>query len=120
MESVMDSVMQTVMEPVGGPAADGAAIPLDAVTPLEMERSVFDSAEICILSSAFAKAWTFVEFDPTLSVLAASERQSELARCLMAILKFGETDPTSLANSGIKLLRRSQRSRGRLERQFHI
>jgi len=116
----MDSVMQTVMEPVGGPAADGAAIPLDAVTPLEMERSVFDSAEICILSSAFAKAWTFVEFDPTLSVLAASERQSELARCLMAILKFGETDPTSLANSGIKLLRRSQRSRGRLERQFHI
>ena len=120
MEPVMEPVMAPSLEPDTTPGLDSVVIPFEVVTPLEMERSVFDSAEICILSSAFAKAWTFVEFDPTLSVLAASERQSELARCLMAILKFGETDPTSLANSGIKLLRRSQRSRGRLERQFHI
>jgi hypothetical protein len=111
MEPVMDPVMQPVMQPVTEPVADAAAIPFDAVTPLQMERSVFDSAEIRILSSAFEKAWGYVEFDPTLGVLAASERQSELARCLMAILKFGETNPTSLANSGIALLRRSQRSR---------
>src|ERR1700691_4107720 len=105
MEPVMDPVMQPVTEPV----ADAAAITFDAVTPLQMERSVFDSAEIRVLSSAFEKAWAYVEFDPTLGVLAASERQSELARCLMAILKFGETNPTSLVNSSIKLLRRSQR-----------
>jgi hypothetical protein len=92
---------------------------LDVVSPLEMERSVFDSAETRILSAAFAKAWAYVEFDPMLDILDASERQAELARCLMAILKLGETDPTSLANSGIKLLRRSQRSRGRPERQLH-
>jgi hypothetical protein len=107
MEPVMDPVMQPVMEPV----ADAAAIPFDAVTPLQMERSVFDSAEIRILSSAFEKAWAYVEFDPMLGILDASERQAELARCLMAILKFGETDPTGLANSAIALLRRSQRSR---------
>ena len=111
MESVVDSVMQPVSGPVMEPVADTAAIPFDAVTPLELERSVFDSAETHILSSAFEKAWAYVEFDPTLGILDAAERQSELARCLMAILKFGETDPTSLANSAIKLLRRSQRSR---------
>jgi hypothetical protein len=105
----MDPVMQPASKPVLEPVADAAAIPFDAVSPLEMERSVFDSAEIRVLSSAFEKAWAYVEFDPTLGVLAASERQSELARCLMAILKFGETNPTSLANSSIKLLRRSQR-----------
>jgi hypothetical protein len=106
--------MQPVMlpaKPVLEPVADAAALPFEAVSPLEMERSVFDSAEIRILSSAFEKAWAYVEFDPTLGVLAASERRSELARCLMAILKFGETDPISLANSGIALLRRSQRVR---------
>lgn len=82
---------------------------VEAVSPLELERSVFDSAETRILSTAFARAWTFVESDPALGTLDTPERQSELARCLMAILKIGETNPTSLANSGIALLRRSQR-----------
>ena len=90
--------------------------PVDAVSPLELERSVFDSAETRILSTAFAKAWAFVEFDPALGALDAAERRSELARCLMAMLKIGETDPTSLANSGIALLRRSQRSAAQLRR----
>ena len=81
----------------------------EAVTSLELERSFFDSAEIEILSTAFEKAWCFVEFDPLLSVLDASERQSELARCLMAVLKFGESsNPVSIANSGISLLRKNQ------------
>jgi hypothetical protein len=77
------------------------------VTSLELERDVFDSADTRILSAAFAKAWTYVQFDPALAALEQSERQSELARALMTILKFGETDPTSLANSGIALLRMS-------------
>jgi hypothetical protein len=94
-------MMQADVEPV--------ATSLEVVTPLELERSVFDSAEVHILSTAFEKAWAYVEFDPTLGILDVSERQSELARCLMAILKLGETNPTSLANSGIALLRRSQR-----------
>jgi hypothetical protein len=81
------------------------------VTSLELERDVFDSAETRILSVAFAKAWAYVQFDPALAALDDSERQSELARGLMAILKFGETNPTSLANSGIALLRLSQRRR---------
>jgi hypothetical protein len=37
---------------------------LDAATPLELERSVFDSDETRILSSAFEKAWAYVQFDP--------------------------------------------------------
>jgi hypothetical protein len=83
---------------------------LELVTPLEMERSVFDSAETRILSTAFEKAWAYVEFDPTLGILDVTERQAELARALMAVLKIGETNPTSLANSGITLLRRSQQA----------
>jgi len=81
---------------------------LDAVTPLELERSVFDSDEARILSIAFEKAWAYVQFDPKLGVLEAWERQSELARCLMALLKLGETRPTSLANSAIRVLHQRQ------------
>jgi hypothetical protein len=73
-----------------------------------LERSVFDSSETEILSAAFAKAWAYVEFDPTLGVLDACERQSELARCLMAILKLGDSNPTSIANSAIALMRKNQ------------
>jgi hypothetical protein len=50
---------------------------------LDFDRGFFDSAETGILSTAFEKAWAFVEFDPMLGVLEASRRQSELARCLM-------------------------------------
>jgi hypothetical protein len=113
MEPVMEPGMAPSLEPDTTPGLDSVVVPFEVVTPLEMERSVFDSAETRILSAAFEKAWAYVEFDPVLGILDASERQSELARCLMAILKFGESDPTSLANSGISLLRRSQRSRVR-------
>lgn len=68
-------------------------------TPLDLDGNFFDSAETEILSMAFEKAWAFVEFDPMLGVLEAPERQSQLACCLMALLKLGETDPTSLANA---------------------
>jgi hypothetical protein len=80
----------------------------EAVSSLELERSIFDSTETEILSRAFAKAWTYVEFDPTLGTLEVWERQAELARCLMAILKLGDTNPTSIANSAIALLKKSQ------------
>jgi hypothetical protein len=79
-------------------------------TSLELERDVFDSAETRILSTAFMKAWTYVETDPALRGLDASERQAELARALMTILKFGETNPTALANSSIALLRMSRKA----------
>lgn len=69
----------------------------DAVTPLELERSIFDSDETQILSAAFEKAWAYVQFDSMLGVLEAWERQSELARCLMALLKLGDDDPVTLA-----------------------
>lgn len=83
-----------------------------AVTSLELGRDVFDSAETRVLSTAFAKAWTYVQFDPTLAPLDDLERQSELARALMACLKVGESqNTTELANSGIALLRMSLRSR---------
>jgi hypothetical protein len=85
-----------------------AAVAAEAVSSLELERSVFDSSETEILSTAFAKAWAYVEFDPTLGMLETSERQSELARCLMAILKLGDCNPTSIANSAIALMRRNQ------------
>ena len=80
----------------------------EAVSSLELERSVFDSSETEILSAAFAKAWAYVEFDPTLGMLDPNERQSELARCLMAILKLGDCNSTSIANSAIALMRRNQ------------
>src|SRR5215471_488666 len=80
----------------------------EAVSSLELERSVFDSSETDILSLAFAKAWAYVEFDPTLGILDAGERQSELARYLMAILKLGDSNPTSIANSAIALMRKNQ------------
>src|SRR5215472_12177042 len=80
----------------------------EAVSSLELERSVFDSSETEILSAAFAKAWAYVEFDPALGMLEADERQSELARCLMAILKLGDCNPTSIANSAIALMRKNQ------------
>jgi hypothetical protein len=77
---------------------------VDTVTPLELERSVFDSEETQILSAAFERAWAYVEFDPALGALETWERQSELARCLMTLLKLGNDDPLILANSGIALL----------------
>ena len=80
----------------------------EAVSSLELERSVFDSAETEILSAAFAKAWAYVEFDPSLGMLEAWERQSELARSLMAILKLGDSNPTSIANSAIALMQKNQ------------
>ena len=80
----------------------------EAVSSLELERSIFDSAETEILSAAFAKAWTYVEFDPSLGMLEAWERQSELARSLMAILKLGDSNPISIANSAIALMRKNQ------------
>ena len=79
----------------------------EAVSSLELERSIFDSSETEILSAAFLKAWTYVEFDPTLGMLQAYERQSELARCLMAILKLGDRNSTSIANSAISLMRKN-------------
>ncbi len=85
-----------------------AATTAEAVSSLELERSVFDSFETEILSTAFAKAWAYVEFDPTLGMLDACELQSELARCLMAILKLGDSNPTSIANSAIALMRKNQ------------
>lgn len=92
-------------------ALEPTMTPMEAVTPLELERSVFDSAETHLLSIAFDKAWSYVEFDPALGILDAEERRSELARALMTILKFGETDATSLANSSIALVRKSLRGR---------
>jgi hypothetical protein len=86
----------------------GTAAPAEAVSALELERSVFDSSETEILSAAFEKAWAYVEFDPTLGVLETCERKSELARCLMAILKLGDNNPTSIANSAIALMRKNQ------------
>jgi hypothetical protein len=85
-----------------------ATVAAEAVSSLELERSVFDSSETEILSTAFAKAWAYVEFDPTLGMLETNERRSELARCLMAILKLGDCNPTSIANSAIALMRRNQ------------
>ena len=84
------------------------APPVEAVSSLELERSVFDSTETEILSAAFEKAWTYVEFDPDLGALGADERRSELARCLMVLLKLGDTDPISIANSAIALLRKGR------------
>ncbi len=84
-----------------------AVAAMEAVSSLERERSVFDSSETEILSAAFAKAWAYVEFDPTLGIVEASERQAELARCLMAILKLGDCNPTSIANSAIALMRKN-------------
>jgi len=81
---------------------------LETVIPVDVERGVFDSAKIDLLNTAFEKAWIYVEFDPLLGVPEAWERQAELAHCLMALLKLGETNPTSLANSAIRLLHKNQ------------
>jgi hypothetical protein len=81
---------------------------LESAIPLDLDRGIFDPVETEILSRAFEKAWAFVEFDPILEVLDSSKRQSELARCLMALLKLGETDPTLLANSAIRVLHQRQ------------
>ena len=109
MERLVTPAHAVSPEPSSRKAAVREATPAgEAVSSLELERSVFDSAETEILSKAFAKAWTFVEFDPTLCMLEAFERQAELARCLMAVLKLGDSNPTSIANSAIALLRKSQ------------
>jgi hypothetical protein len=88
------------------PLRDASAA-ADAVSVVELERSIFDSSETEILSAAFVKAWVYVEFDPTLGMLEGRERQSELARCLMAVLKLGDSNPISIANSAIALMRRN-------------
>jgi hypothetical protein len=77
---------------------------LESAIPLDLDRGFFDSAETDVLSIAFEKAWAFVEFDPMLGVLEVANRRAELARFLMAQLKLGETNPTWLANSAIRLL----------------
>ena len=85
--------------------------------PLNSNQDFFDSTETETLSAAFVKAWAFVEFDPMLALWDASERQAQLARCLMALLKQGEIDPTPLANSAIKMLRRNRQSEVRKRAQ---
>jgi hypothetical protein len=75
---------------------------LEAVSSLEIERSVFDSGETQILSAVFEKAWAYVEFDPMLGLLEACERQSELARCPMALtaaMEASEVKPAQNAPS---------------------
>jgi hypothetical protein len=42
---------------------------VETTTPLDLDRDFFDSAETEILSTAFEKAWAFVEFDPKLGGL---------------------------------------------------
>jgi len=71
---------------------------------VDSNRGFFDSLETDILSAAFERAWAFVGSDPGLEGLEVSKRQSELARCLMALEKLGETNPTSLANAAIRML----------------
>jgi hypothetical protein len=67
MERLMTPACAVSPEVSSRKAAAREAMPAgEAVSSLEFERSVFDSAETEILSKAFAKAWTFVEFDPTL------------------------------------------------------
>jgi hypothetical protein len=83
---------------------------MTTTTPLDLSQGFFDSAETKILSLAFEKAWAFVEFDPMLGGLEASVKRSQLARCLMTLLKGGETDSASLANSAIKMLRRNRQN----------
>lgn len=96
-------------EAIAGAEIAGAEIAsAEAVSSLELDRSIFDSSETEILSAAFLKAWTYVEFDPTLGILKAGERQSELARCLMTILKLGDRNSTSIANSAIALMQKNQ------------
>jgi hypothetical protein len=89
------------------PLRDASAV-TDAVSVVELERSIFDSNETEILSVAFAKAWAYVEFDPMLGMLEGQELQSELARCLMTMLKLGDSNPISIANSAITLMRKNQ------------
>lgn len=72
-------------------------------TVIKLEQSIFNSDETEILATAFEKAWAFVEFDPKLEALEESKRRSELARYLMKLLKLGEMNPTSLANSAIRV-----------------
>ena len=98
-------------------AREAVVTSIEPVTALELERSVFDSAETRILSTAFERAWAYVEFDPMLGILDVADRQAELARALMAILKIGETNPTSLANFSIALLRRGGRGQERPRRR---
>jgi hypothetical protein len=76
-------------------------------TTLDSSGNFFDSAETDILSAAFEKAWGFVKM---LEVLKTSKRRGQVARCLMALLKLGKTDPALLANSAIRILRRNQTS----------
>jgi hypothetical protein len=80
-------------------------------TVIKLEQSIFNSDETEILATAFEKAWAFVEFDPKLEALEESKRRSELARYLMKLLKLGEMNPTSLANSAIRVLRENHKTR---------
>jgi hypothetical protein len=85
----------------------------EEISALELDRSVFDSDETNILSTAFERAWCYLEFDPLLENLTTIERQSELARCLMVLLKLGDTNPVSIANCGIGFLRKTIGAKGR-------
>lgn len=51
----------------------------EAVTPLELERNVFDADETKILSTAFEKAWAYVQCDGNPSWRDASWRCSNFA-----------------------------------------
>ena len=72
---------------------------------LDLNRGLFDSVATDNLCAAFERAWAFVGSDPSLEGLEVSKRQSELAGCLMALEKLGKTNPTSLANAAIRMLR---------------
>lgn len=50
---------------------------LEAVTPIDLGRSVYDSNDTRILNAAFERAWVFVESDPALEAFEAPERRSE-------------------------------------------
>jgi len=91
-------------------------------------ENVFDTQGIDLLSTAFQKAWIFVEGDFALEPMNLDQRRAALASSLMDLAKGGRSNPIDLANAAINRLRkdaegwrkRSNQVRTHLRSRAHV
>ena len=71
----------------------------------------FAPEEIQVLSTAFERAWSFIEKSGDLGTDPPDYCRSNLAIHIMAVAQMGEKDPFRLANNAIRRYREQQAQR---------
>jgi hypothetical protein len=69
------------------------------------QQGYFGPEALAIASEAFARAWGFIEYDPTLKNFDHKCLQAELARRILQMVAESERDLVHIANRAIRQIR---------------